>query len=251
MDKSPLAEEAKKYQKEFDYRLPKKSYAILQLDGRAFHTYTKGLERPFDDSFINAMNETAKAVVSSVTNAKFAYVQSDEINIFLSDFDHDNQEAFYNNRIHKVVSTSAGLASAFMSRIFPDKEIAVFDARFFATPTKEATKNFFIWRQLDAVKNSIQATGQAHISKKSLHSKHSGMIKKELLELGIDWENFDEGRKQGRLISRKPTKRTVTFTHGKTQEVSTIEVDSNPWIIENAPFFMDSDFLDKIIPEKQ
>jgi len=248
MDKSRLATEAKAFQGLYDIRLPKKSYCILQLDGKAFHTYTKGLELPFDDRFIKAMDDTAKTVLDSLSNAKFAYVQSDEINIFLTDLDGENQEPFYGNRVQKIVSTSAGFASAFMSRQFPEKDIAVFDGRYFATPTVETTANFFIWRQLDAIKNSIQATGQAHFSSKELDKKHSGLVKEMLLEKGVVWEDLEQGKKMGRLISREETAKTVTYVHKKTGIKETIETTSYPWVSKGAPFLMDDSFLTDIVP---
>ena len=79
---------------------------ILRLDGIAFHTYTKKFKRPFDDVLINAMNETAIYLCSKIQGAKFAFVQSDEISIYLSDRDNIESQLWYKGNIQKIVSAS-------------------------------------------------------------------------------------------------------------------------------------------------
>lgn len=250
MDKSGLAARAKTYQKEYDYRLPTKSYTILQLDGRAFHTFTKGMVSPFDDRLIENMNIVATAVLEEVTNAKFAYVQSDEINIFVSDFDTETTQAYFANRIQKVTSISSSLASALMSRLYPEKPLALFDARFFAVPDKHAAEEFFLWRQVDAIKNSIQSVGQSVFSDKELFQKKGPDIKEMLQKAGNPWEDFSLEKKQGRIIKREQKSSTVTYVNKKTQKTHTINAISNPWVVSAAPSFSETGFLEEIIPEK-
>ena len=152
MDKTRLAEQSKLYQGLTDYRLPKHGFNILQLDGNAFHTYTKGMERPFDTRFVDTMNRTAIAVVESLPTAIFAYVQSDEINImtYIPE-ENEKHSGHFNNRIQKIVSLSAAKASVTMSALYPEKQPALFDARFFNVPTRNEAVEHFIWRQRDCV----------------------------------------------------------------------------------------------------
>lgn len=249
MDKTGLAVRSKAFQHAHDHRLPLKSYAILQLDGKAFHTYTKGMERPFDDRFIQAMNEVAVSVLSVISNAKFAYVQSDEINIFVTDLGDDKTQAYFGNRINKVVSTASGTASAVMSRLYPEKQIAVLDARFFAVPNKHAVHEFFLWRQVDAIKNSVRSVAHTRFSSKQLEGKTTEDAKAMLIEAGLDWYDFSQEKRQGRLITRKPQQKHIAYVHKRTGEHFEDDIISLEWTVEPAPSFKeDPDSIGQLIP---
>jgi len=97
----------KAYEACYKIQLPRKSYVIIRIDGRAFHTYTKGFEKPFDESLIHAMNESAKALCEDMSGAKFAYVQSDECSILLHDRESVESQAWFDNKLQKIVSISA------------------------------------------------------------------------------------------------------------------------------------------------
>lgn len=250
MDKSGLAARAKQYQKEYDYRLPKKSYTILQLDGRAFHTFTKGMEEPFDDRLIESMNAVAIAVLTEVSNAKFAYVQSDEINILVTDFDTETTQAYFSNRIQKVTSISSSVASATMSRLYPEKNLALFDARFFAVPDKHAAEEFFLWRQVDAIKNSIQSVGQSVFTEKELFQKKGTDIKEMLKEAGIPWEAFSLEKRQGRIVKKEEQEAVISYVHKRTLKTHTVNAITSSWVASEAPSFSETNFLEELIPEQ-
>ena len=251
MDKTSLAKRAKEYQGTYDHRLPVKSYTILQLDGRAFHTYTKGLKRPFDEEFIDKMNQVAVAVLSEVTNAKFAYVQSDEINILLTDFEQEGTQPYFANRINKVVSVASGVASATMSRLYPDKNLAIFDARFFAVPDKNAAWEYFLWRQVDAIKNSVRSVANNTFSHKTLTGVNTTDAKLMLEEQGIVWDEFPADQKFGRLIQKETYAKPVEFYDPRIKEVVCKVVDGTRWATKPAVVFSeDKEFLNSIIPDK-
>lgn len=232
-----LAQRIKSYQAAYDHRIPQKSHAILQLDGNAFHTYTKGMVKPFDDRLIANMNATAIAVLERVSNAKFAYVQSDEINIYVTDMEKEETQPFYSNRVQKVGSIAAGIASATMSRLYPEKGLAVFDARFFSVPDMETVEDYFVWRQVDCIKNSVQSVGQTFISRSELHSKHTGQVKEMLAENGHPWESYPTECKQGRLIIKEASHKTISYTHKRTKEVNVINAMTKAWTVKPAPNF--------------
>jgi len=100
------------YEKRTQTFLPRRSYSILRLDGKAFHTYTRGLNRPFDNDFMNHMDETAKYLCANISGAQFAFVQSDEISILVTDFKKLTTQAWFDNNVQKMVSVSASLATA-------------------------------------------------------------------------------------------------------------------------------------------
>jgi tRNA(His) 5'-end guanylyltransferase len=250
MNNETFAKRMRSMQQSSDFRLPKKNYTILQLDGKAFRTWTKGLDTPFDTKFVEAMDGLAELLTEKIPNVKLAYVQSDEVNLVLTDFENENSEPYYSNRIQKVVSTSAGLASAYMTRAFPDKPFAVFDARFWVAPDKESVKDWFVWRQADGMKNSVRAVGYARFSSKQLMNKNTKDVCEMLAELGDPWEAYDEGLQRGRVVTRVAETKTTTFTHGRSGEKKTLNYKSASWKASAAELFRDGDFLDSVIPTK-
>lgn len=192
--------------------LPRRTYTIIRLDGKAFHTYTRNLERPFDQNFIEDLDLVACYLCQNIQGAKFAYVQSDEISILLTDFDRIETEAWFDGNVQKIVSVSAGMASSVLSRLRYDgedivtlvpSEIPVFDSRVFTIPEWVEVENYFIWRQQDALRNSVQSVAQSMFSSKQLHKKNTKEMKAMMLNGGLDWDNLDSKLKQGRLILRK------------------------------------------------
>jgi tRNA(His) guanylyltransferase len=158
------------YEDRYRIKLTRRMPVILRLDGKAFHTLTRGMERPFDDNFQKAMQYVAIGLCQECQGAKCAYVQSDEISILLTDFDALQTEAWFDYNLQKMVSVAAGWASVLFSRW--TKKRAVFDCRAFNVP-KEEVCNYFIWRQQDWIRNSIQMLAHAHYSHKELHKKNT------------------------------------------------------------------------------
>ena len=131
---------------------------ILRVDGRAFHTFTRGLEEPFDDQFIRMMNEIGLALCNEVQNARLAYLQSDEISILI--LKKQLSSSWFKNDIQKMVSVSASLASAISTKYcyehgWKENNIITFNSRVFLIPSRDVV-NYFIWRQQDWNRNSIQ-----------------------------------------------------------------------------------------------
>lgn len=246
MDKSKLAAKSKHFQSLTDISLPLDGYNILQLDGNAFHTFTKGFERPFDNRFIEAMNATALAIVENTPGARFAFVQSDEISVLLKTV--KDEEPFFRNRLEKVVSLSAAKASVTMSRLYPEKDAALFDARFFPVPDKQTVAEHFIWRQRDCTKNSIMAVGQSVFSHKKLQNKNTLEIREMLKEHGTPWEEFPVDRKHGRIVHKVAHNREVTFVHKRTKETQTVWAEGTKWVALPAERFEESRLLDTLIP---
>jgi tRNA(His) 5'-end guanylyltransferase len=172
---------------------------IIRLDGKAFHNVTRGCEKPFDTAFIFAMECTAIQLMQEAQGCKCAYVQSDEISLLLCDYDRFETQAWFNNELQKLVSVSAGIASATFSLNW--KHIASFDSRAFNLPREEVC-NYFIWRQQDWTRNSIQMLGQANFSHKQLQNKNCMEIQDMLHEKNANWADLDEHLKNGTFITR-------------------------------------------------
>ena len=228
MDTSDLANRMKEYEKRNQYYLQKRTPVAIRVDGRSFHTFTKGFQRPFDDVLIKTMQETAKYMCENIQGAKFAYVQSDEITIILTDYDTLETDCWFNYRTDKLCSIAASMATMIFNKIFKEKvenfieeggafslaqlnynqmkmepylkaieKGAMFDARCFNIPKEEVT-NLIYWRQLDATRNSIQMVGQANFSHKELQNKSCNDIQDMLHEQrGINWNDYPTVYKRG------------------------------------------------------
>ena len=97
-----------------DYRLMPNCYVVCMLDGRSFSRNIKNkFEKPFSDAFINMMNQTAKYLCENVMTCKFAYVQSDEITLVLSDVNGENADTFFGYRLCKLQSILASTCISF------------------------------------------------------------------------------------------------------------------------------------------
>ena len=228
MDTSDLAKRMKDYEMRDRYFLQKRIPVAIRVDMRAGHTFTRGFKRPFDDIFMKSMQETAKYMCENMGNAKFAYVQSDEITIILVDYDTLETDCWFNYRTDKLCSISASMATMAFNKFFENnvddyrfrkwdgvskyeegteeyiktllkavEKSAMFDARCFNIPKEEVT-NLIYWRQLDATRNSIQMVGQANFSHKELQNKTCNMIQDMLHEQkGINWNDYPTVCKRG------------------------------------------------------
>ena len=189
--------------------LPRRTYTIIRIDGKAFHTYTKGLERPFDTNLIDDMDNTAKYLCENIMGAKFAFVQSDEISILITDFDKIMSQAWFDNNLQKMCSISSSLATAKFNQFRWNKEspnfnkIATFDSRVFQISSKTEVMNYFIFRQQDCVRNSIQSVAQSLYSEKELHGKNQSNLQEMIFQKGINWNDFDPKLKRGRIIIKE------------------------------------------------
>ena len=198
-----LGDRMKEYETVTKNKLVRRMPAILRLDGRSFHTFTRSMTRPFDETFTELMMETTSQLLHGVQTAVFAYSQSDEISLLLKDYSKLETQAWFGGQIQKIVSISAAIATAHFNRTiqkrqytYADEKPAMFDARVFNVP-KEDVVNYFIWRQQDATRNSINALGQAHFSHKELQNKNINEVQTMLDQKGIYWQQLPTKYKRG------------------------------------------------------
>ena len=200
--------------------LTRRTPVIIRLDGRAFHTFTRGMKKPYDEIFHNTMNATMKYLCENIQGCKLGYTQSDEITLLLTDYDTLTTDAWFDYNVQKICSVSASMATMafnmffakFFNDIFVDPTeydedyattlhkkmfIAMFDSRCFNIPEEEVT-NCFIWRQQDATRNAIQMLGQCNFSHKELHGKSCNDIQDMLmLQKGINFNDMPTEFKRG------------------------------------------------------
>lgn len=186
-----------RYESVADHYLTRRTPVIGRLDGRAFHTLTRYCEKPFDAGFNAAMIETTYALCKEIQGCKLGYTQSDEISLLLIDYEDINTEPWFNYRLNKMLSIAASLASTTFSHAFG--KWVEFDARFFNVPENDVC-NYFLFRQRDAERNSLNMLAQANYSHKQLQNKNSMQIHEMLHEKGINWNDCPAIQKRGAVV---------------------------------------------------
>ena len=232
MDNSNLAVRMKEfYENVPKTNLMRRTPVVIRIDGKAFHTFTRGFKRPFDEVLIKTMQETTKYLCENIQGCVFGYTQSDEISLVLVDYQRFETSAWFDYEVQKMCSIAASMATMAFNKFFyenvflyngmasvdmsnkkyPYKEVyakavkkgAMFDARVFNIPKEEVT-NYIYWRQLDASRNSIQMVGQANFSHKELQNKSCNNIQDMLMEQkGINWNDYPTVCKRGTAVIKK------------------------------------------------
>lgn len=188
---------------------------LARLDGRAFHTFTRDLKRPYEHGMSIAMIETTRYLVQEMT-ALVGYTQSDEITLAWFEPSESVSDYAFDGRFQKLASVIAGMASTrFFQLVLQHlpgkaKESPHFDCRVWQVPTLADAADVFVWREDDATKNSITMAAGAHYSDSELHGKSSGSKQEMLLQKGVDWNDFPAFFKRGSYLQRRTSERTLT-----------------------------------------
>lgn len=225
MEKSSLGDRMKAYEGVSQTSLTPRMPLIIRLDGKAFHSYTRGFDKPFDIRIRNAMADSAFVIISEVQGAKIAYSQSDEVSVLVTDYDSLEFEPWFGKNLQKIVSVSSSIMTAYFNNSVPTSTLdkgrfATFDSRAFVLP-KEEVCNYFIWREQDATRNSIQALAQANFSHKSLQGLNNNQLQEKLFqEKGINWNDLETWKKRGFCVTRDGTDYEIPIF---TQDRSYIE----------------------------
>jgi tRNA(His) 5'-end guanylyltransferase len=201
-----LGDRMKLCERAHDIALPARMPVILRVDGKAFHTWTRSMDKPFDLTLVDWMNETAIDLCGHVQGAQFAYVQSDEISILLHNYKRFASQAWLENRIQKVCSVSASIAAAKMTLL--SGRLAHFDARAFVLSEAEVT-NYFLWRQNDATRHSIQMLARSLYSHKQCENKDCNVLQELCFQKGHNWNDLPTHLRRGRCVVRDEQGRWV------------------------------------------
>lgn len=281
MDKTTLGDRMKNnYENISRYYLTRRMPVIIRIDGKAFHTFTRGFKKPFDDILVSTMQDTMKYLCENIQGCVLGYTQSDEISLVLTDYAELTTDAWFGNNLQKMCSVSASMATLAFNKFFsgrvqefmydccdefgddvlPEKQndyelahnvyfkkfnAAMFDSRVFTIP-KEEVCNYLIWRQQDATRNSIQSVGQANFSQKELHGKSCNNIQDMLmLQKSINWNDYSTTLKRGSCCIK------IDDGITKYDEVGNIcdYIPSSKWVIDNEiPIFSQNrNYIEKLI----
>ena len=200
-----LADRMKYYEDVYANMLMRRTPVILRLDGRAFHTFTKRMSRPFDARFATCMVLAATAIAEDAQGCKTFYVQSDEASFLLTDYDRHETEPWLGNDVQKMVS----LAASRMTMVFNSEmekragQIGgCFDARVFNVPREEVV-NYFLWRARDWKRNSLQMYARYYFTHKQLDGKNAAAMHEMLHKIGRNWASLDSTWRNGYLAVKK------------------------------------------------
>lgn len=267
--KDSLGDRMKSYEGISRVYLTKRVPVIIRIDGKAFHSFTKGFRRPFDEILIKAMQETAKYLCKNIMGCKIAYTQSDEISLLLEDYERVETQPWFENNLQKIVSVSASMATMAFNRAFADAVnerysyytginadewtgsteefdklfdnyfakigTAMFDSRVFILP-KEEVCNYFIWRQQDATRNSIQMVAQSLFSHRQLQNKNCDQLQEMMFqEHNINWNDYPTVYKRGSCVTK--------------EQYTENDVTRSRWVVDtNIPIFtQDRNYIDRLV----
>ena len=271
------------YEKISQTKLMRRCPVMLRLDGKAFHSFTRGFNRPFDNILVESMQETMKYLCENIQGCVLGYTQSDEITLILIDYQKHTSQAWFDYRTDKMCSIAASMATMAFNKAFSKNikrydmewkcsltpqcvEIqarhyeyietltkavekgAMFDCRCFNIPKEEVT-NCIYWRQVDATRNSIQMVGQANFSHKELDGKKQNDIQDMLMiQKGINWNDFPTHLKRGSCCIKTTT--TITCATEIDGEVKTWATERPHWFVDmEIPIFKNEgrEYIEKLI----
>ena len=279
MKKDSLGDRMKQYEGIPRISLMRRNPVIIRIDGKNFHSFTRGFERPFDDILIKSMQETAKYLCENIQNVKCSYQQSDEISLLLTDYENINTAAWFDYQVQKMCSIAASAATLAFNSFFRNNALvkvtitdayyknkesysgdwkkdrllkepyldactkgAMFDARCFSIP-KEEVCNYFIWRQQDAVRNSIQMVAQANFSHKQLQNKSCDELQEMLWqEKNINWNDFETVKKRGSCCTKTGKHTVIDIQTGEQKERLVWEIDKDIPI-----FTQDRNYIERFV----
>jgi tRNA(His) 5'-end guanylyltransferase len=264
-------------------RLMRRCPVAIRIDGKAFHTFTRGFNKPFDEVLVKSMQRTMKYLCENIQGCVFGYTQSDEITLILLDYQTLDTDAWFDYEVQKMCSIAASMATMAFNRYF-NQEIkryrselrtemilqngeiqeeykeyintlyrsaekgAMFDARVFNIPKEEVT-NLIYWRQLDAARNSVQMVGQANFSHSELQGKSCNDIQDMLMtQKGINWNDFPTYLKRGSACIKK--ERVVNVEYATSNNIVATVTTRPGWEIDlDMPMLKGDDrkYLDDLI----
>lgn len=232
--------------------LPRRTFTIIRVDGRAFHTHLRSAKKPFDPDVIRAMRHTAREMCREIHGIQFAYTQSDEISFLLTDFG-SRTEPWFGGVVQKMASVSASMATAAFNDAYGPRggSYATFDSRVYTIPDRTEVLNYFLWRQQDAIRNAVSMAAQAHFSHKSLHGQSTAEMQERLFqEKGINFKtDYPDEARRGSYAFKRAYADAVSEEHQKDHGRPPYEIRSE-WQVEAAPDFKiwDGSDLSDLVP---
>lgn len=257
---------------------PRRTYVLVRIDGRSFHTWTRGLNKPYDCELMGCMDAAAIELCKNVAGVRFAFVQSDEISLLVTDFEDVSSQAWFDNCQNKIESITASIATmAFNLKVaefnrgetklgLTKKPNAMFDSRAWTIPDYIEVENYFVDRQKDAERNSVTLLASNYASHKQLHAKSTSERHEIIHAAGDNWAKHPVRFKHGGVVRRmvsvdlmkvQPGLLDRLAASGKKMSSSnaakllmTDPVARTHWVVDEATpiFTAERDYLRRMIP---
>lgn len=208
-DKTAIGNRMKFYESQYQIKVQPSLPYVARLDGMTFSSWTRGLKRPFDERLTQVMRDATKFLVEQCNGeAVMGYTQSDEISLVFREGAFENM--WWSGRVDKISTFLASTLTYYFNTFHNIEEkkgkMARFDCRVFQVPSRQEAVNAILWREQDAIKNSISSLAQANFSHKALQNKNGSEMQDMLmLKKGINWNNLEPKHKRGSYLQRRKT----------------------------------------------
>lgn len=170
------------YENREKHYLPRRTNTIIRVDGKNFSKYTKGFDKPYDHDMLRAMQTAMVNTAEEIQGLEFAYTQSDEISFYLRDDHSETTQAYLDGNVQKIASITASMVTAYFNQYMNNGKPAMFDARTFIIPDEVEVENYFIWRNMDAMRNAITTIGRHYLGHKGVYGKSNKEVARILEE---------------------------------------------------------------------
>lgn len=230
----------KDYEKAYNIVLPRRLPIIIRVDGKAFHTLLRGIKEPFSEYVKDPIDYAAIGLMEHIQGAVFAYAQSDEINVLVINYSSLEYSPWFNNELQKIASVSSSIVTSYFTKTFsPDwMNPPLFDSRAFIIP-KEEVCNYFIWRQQDWTRNSVQTLARTLYSQNQLNDKNNEELQEMIFQKGFNWNDLETWKKRGRCFY---TEKYNVQGPVDDETWSRIKIDDEPPI-----FTQDRNYVEKYV----
>ena len=236
--------------------LPESPYYVIRLDGKGFSKYTKSFKGdgpdPFNALLHEAFTESCKELGKQVEGAMACYTQSDELSILIKGYEDDpSRTPWFGGNVQKWVSVSASILTAKFNSVISrstnnvNAPLAYFDSRVFSLPKNEVN-NYFVWRQKDAIRNSVSMYAHTNFSHKSLHGVDTTGQKEKLLEKGLDWNALEMWKQRGTLVAKVKKLVDAEWTDKKGVKHLEKDVERSVWEKVSLPLFTEKSILEVV-----
>lgn len=215
--------------------LPKRTHTIIRLDGNAFHTYTRGLPKPFDETLHEDLVSATAFLCAKISGVQLAYVQSDEVSLLVTDFANPGTQPWFGGNVQKMASVSASMLTAKFNELrnlgFGElgERLAFFDSRVFTIEDPDDVTAYFQWRRIDATRNSVSGLARVHLSHREVQGMSTAELKEVMLARGVSWFKTDPRFRYGTVLYRNERVEDVTFTDSRGDERVARDVKRHVW----------------------
>lgn len=182
--------------------VPRRTHVVIRIDGRAFHQFTRGLERPYSRRLADALDEAAVRLCGEMIGCRFAYGQSDEYSFVLTDTEPADAALWFDGNVQKMVSVSASVFTGAFNQAFRGGQAGAFDSRVLVIAQPSEVQKYLLWRQLDASANSLNMLASAHFPHEELVGKSTAEKHELLHSKGLNWAKEPADFKRGRAVVR-------------------------------------------------